>query len=46
MLKFEKETEEINNLRIIFLTDLFKHITARSSRSCKTNGGLCIISVC
>jgi len=38
VLTFDVETEELGNTEIIvFLTDLFKHITAWSPRSCKTN---------
>ena len=47
MLKFDFETEESGKRNVIvFLTDLFKHITAWSPGSCKTNGGVCIVSVC
>lgn len=47
MLKCDTETEELGNTSIIvFLTDLFQHVTARSPGGSKTNGGVCIVSVC
>lgn len=47
MLKCDTETEQLGNTSIIvFLTDLFQHLTAWSPGSSKTNGGVCIVSVC
>lgn len=47
MLKCDTETEELGNTSIIvFLTDLFQHVTAWSPGGSKTNGGVCIVSVC
>lgn len=46
-LKSDTETEQLGNTSIIvFLTDLFQHITTWSPGGSKTNGGVCIVSVC